>query len=173
MVYFGGFCMRYAGKVYRDLKVVFPREPAPGEADFLFFAKVMVFEEIVDVYNARMAYDDRLPEVVRRINLIHHVEETRHLAFGRRMVERLFNRYSKEWSPETLEGIRAYLQAYIAATWQEYYNPDAYSDAGIPQPRAVQRAAMAHEAQRSHRAQVIGKCANNLRAAGVLMEVHA
>jgi len=55
MVYFGGFCLRYAGKVYPDRKMVIPREYAPGEEDFLFFAKVMVFEEIVDVYNVRMS----------------------------------------------------------------------------------------------------------------------
>ena len=31
MVYFGTFCMKYAGKVYPDKKLVFPREYAPGE----------------------------------------------------------------------------------------------------------------------------------------------
>ena len=87
MVYFGGFCQRYAGKVYRDRKLMFPREYAPGEEDFLFFAKVLIFEEIVDVYNMAMAKDSRLPAIVRRINLAHHLEESRHLAFGRLFVK--------------------------------------------------------------------------------------
>ena len=62
MVYFGGFCTEYAGKVYPDRKVAFPREYAAGEEDFLFFAQVLIFEEIVDVYNVHLATDERLPD---------------------------------------------------------------------------------------------------------------
>jgi len=37
MVYFGGFCRKYAGKVYPDRKMTIPRDFAPGEEDFLFY----------------------------------------------------------------------------------------------------------------------------------------
>src|SRR5262245_1845399 len=46
MTYFGGFCLRYAGKIYADKKLAFPRPYAPGEEDFLFFTKILLFEKI-------------------------------------------------------------------------------------------------------------------------------
>jgi hypothetical protein len=134
MAYFGGFCTRYAGKVYPDRKLAFPREYAEGEEEFLFFAKVLIFEEIVDAYNVRMARDARLVPVVRQINQRHHDDETRHLAFGRRMVRDLHERYRPRWSRETREGLREAVAAYVLATWKEYHNPDVYRDAGLADP---------------------------------------
>jgi hypothetical protein len=144
MVYFGGFCGRYAGKVYRDRKVAFPREYAEGEEDFLFFAKVMVFEEIVDVFNVRMSKDERLEPIARRINAIHHLEETRHLAFGRAIAAELFDRHAPRWSAATRSSVAEYLAGYLRATWKEYWNPDVYADAGLPEPYEVARAAFEH-----------------------------
>lgn len=132
MTWFGGFCRRYAGKIYPDKKLAFPRQYAPGEEDLLFFAKVMIFEEIVDVYNIRMSKDERLDPLARRINLLHHQDEARHLAFGRKMVKDLFGKHRPAWSGETVEGIRKYLAGYLYATWREYYNPQVYSDAKVP-----------------------------------------
>src|SRR6185295_3917673 len=126
LVYFGGFCRRYAGKVYPDRKLDFPRKYAPGEEDFLFFARVLVFEELADVHNQRMAGDERLAPIARRINLIHHLEETRHLVFGRQIVAELFERHAPGWSSGVLDGLRGYLAAWIVATWREYYNPEVY-----------------------------------------------
>ncbi len=168
MVYFGSFCKRYANKVYPDRKMVVPREFAPGEEDFLFFTKVMVFEEVVDVYNLRMSNDERLVPIARQINQIHHREEARHLVFGREIVKRLFDHYAPTWSPETLRGIREYLQGYIVATWKEYYNPDVYKDAGLQDPYGIQQCAFDHERCRAHRRQVSEKCLGYLIENGLL-----
>ena len=157
MVYFGGFCTRYAGKVYPDRKMTISRDFAPGEEDFLFFAKVMIFEEIVDVYNMRMANDERLVPIVRQINLIHHREEARHLVFGRKIVKRIFEHYAPEWPRETLGGVREYLENYIVATWKEYYNPSVYKDIGLEDPFVVQQDAFRHECCLAHRRQVSEK----------------
>src|SRR5262249_36698380 len=108
MLYFGTFCARYAGKTYPDRKLAVPAEPPPKVADFLFFLKVAIFEELVDAYNVRMADDDRLVPVVRRINLMHHLDETRHLAFGRTVVQRLFEELRPTWSGDELASMRAY-----------------------------------------------------------------
>ena len=168
MVYFGGFCMRYGGKVYPDRKMVLPREFAPGEEDFLFFAKVMIFEEIVDVYNVRMSTDERLAPIARQINLIHHREEMRHLVFGREMVKRLFDHHAPEWTAETLRGVREYLAGYLTATWKEYYNPDVYKDAGLEDPYGLQQRVFADERCRKHRREVSGKCLQTLVKLGAL-----
>ena len=162
MVYFGGFCMRYAGKVYRDKKLVFPREYAPGEADFLFYVKVLIFEEISIEHNLRLSKDRRLPPIVRQINLMHYVEESRHLAFGRLQVKRLFQRYSTKWSRETLQGVSDYLKVYLESTWKEYYNPDVYRDVGLAEPSRVQEAAFVLPNSVKRRDEISKKCVDYL-----------
>ncbi|HET9234113.1 MAG TPA: diiron oxygenase [Candidatus Eisenbacteria bacterium] len=170
MVYFGGFCLRYAGRTYPDRRVVFPRDYAPGEEDFLFFAKVLVFEEIVDVYNVRMSRDERLAPVARAINTIHHREEMRHLVFGRQFTKLLWDEHSPRWSPETLLGVREHLTQYLGSTWREYYNPDIYRDLGLSDPYATAQEAFDHPAPRAHRLQVSARCIEYLVGEGILEE---
>jgi hypothetical protein len=131
--YFGTFCTKYA-RIYPDRKVTFPREYEPGENEFLFFAKVLVFEEIVDFYNVTMAADTRLATIVRTMNEMHHMDEVRHLAFGKITVIDLWERFSPKWSAQTRQQVSQYLGNYILATCREYYNPDAYRDAGLDDP---------------------------------------
>jgi len=169
-VWFAGFCLRYAGKIYPDRKVVFPREYAVGEEDVVFFAKVAIFEEIVDRYNVAMGGDDRLVAVARQINANHHAEETRHLVFGRRIVGHLWRRHSPGWPAETVAGVRSYLAAYLEATWREYYNPDIYRDAGFADPYATARQTWEHPAAVAHRRNLSRKCLSALYDAGVLEE---
>jgi hypothetical protein len=165
-VWFGTFCHRYAGKVYPDRKVAFPRDYAEGEEDFLFFAEVSVFEEIVDRYNVVMARDERLADVARRINDNHHTEETRHLVFGRRIVAELWRQWSGRWPAEVVARIRAHIAGFVTATWRDYYNPDVYRDAGLADPYAVARGAW--DATVAHRDGITARALRPLLAAGVL-----
>lgn len=173
MTYFGEFCLRYAKKIYTDKKMVFAREYAPGEEDFLFFAKIMIFEELVDVYNLRMSKDERLVPVVRMINRLHHTDETRHLAFGRQVVKELFATYSSKWSHEVLRNVRAYLAAYLQATWKEYYNPEVYQDAGLDNPYELRNRVYRSEQAIAHRQQVSQGCVRFLLDHQMLLEAPA
>jgi hypothetical protein len=179
MMYFGGFCTRYAGKVYPDRKMAFERDYAPGEEDFLFFVKVMIFEEIVDYYNVKMGVDDRLNSVARFINMMHHKDEARHLVFGRKVVTELFAQHSPTWSALTLQSVRDYINGYLEATWKEYYNPAVYKDAGLADVCKdagladvydLQKAAIAHPSSKAHRKKVSGSCVAFLLKNGILLE---
>jgi hypothetical protein len=170
MVYFGGFCMRYAGKVYPERKMMFPREFAPGEEDFLFFTRVMIFEEIVDVYNVRMSLDQRLAPIARQINAMHHRDEARHLVFGRKLVRSLFEEYKDKWEADTLALIRDYIAGYIRTTWKEYYNADVYKDAGLANPFDLRDRLFESEVAINHRKAVTGSCLKYLRDTGILLE---
>lgn len=170
MIYFAGFCERYAGKVYPEKKVEFPRDYAPGEKEFLFYARVYIFEEIVDAYNARMARDERLAEVARQINRIHHEEEARHLAFGRKMLAHLLEMHRPDWDTATLEGIRDYLAAYLDSIWREYYNPAVYRDCGFDNAYQLYETAWNHTENRAHRQSVSEKCTRYFASLGVIDE---
>lgn len=162
MLWFGTFCEKYAGKVYPETKISFPREYAPGEQEFLFFAKVVVFEELVDHYNVAMARDENLRPIVRQIHRQHHQDESRHLSFGREMAASLFEKHCKEsWDEETILGIQQYLSHYIITTWREYYNPAVYIDAGLENAFDVVESAW--EAGSEHRNKVSQKVLNFLK----------
>jgi hypothetical protein len=122
----------------------------------------------VDVYNARMAKDTRLPPIIRQIHFLHHRDEARHLVFGREYVKELFARYAPRWSSETRQGVGAYLAGYLAATWREYYNPDVYRDAGLADPFGLQQLALRAPACGEHRRQVTARATRYLLENDVL-----
>jgi hypothetical protein len=173
-IWFGTFCRRYAGHVYPDRTVSFARElasarePAPGEDDVVFFARVAIFEELVDRYNSVMGRDSRLAPVARQINARHHAEETRHLVFGRHVVEHLWNHHHPAWSDETVEGVRRHLAGYLLSTWRAYYNPDAYRDAGLAEPHALARSTWEHSGAVEHRRHLSTQALGWLGDLGVL-----
>lgn len=166
-VYFGGFCRRYA-HIYRSRQVAFPGSSFTAEQDdFLFFAKTMIFEEIVDYYNSSQAKDTRLHPIARFINAYHHAEESRHLVFGRRLTERLWQACAPAWGDEARESVREYLRAFVVMAWREYYNPDVYADCGLRDPWDVAESAWQAAAQRAHRRAASKRCLSVLRTAGI------
>jgi hypothetical protein len=168
MIYFGEFCMRYAGKIYAEKKWALARDYEAGEESFLFFAKALIFEEIVDAYNSRMARDETLAPIARQIHALHHADEARHLAFGRQLVTALFHAGAPGWSRQTLEGISDYLKAYLAATWREYSNPEVYRDAGLKDPWGLQARALESPHWRARRKSVGNGCVRYLFDQGIL-----
>jgi P-aminobenzoate N-oxygenase AurF len=165
-VYFGGFCTRYA-KVYRSRQVPVAGDDRPRDVeDFLFFAKAMAFEEIVDYYNQLQARDARLHPVARFINDNHHREETRHLVFGRALVSALWQ--AADWDTATRADLGDQLTEFLLASWREYYNPDVYADLGLADPWGAAEAAWASQAQRRHRRLASARCLGFLISLGVL-----
>jgi len=167
-IFFGGFCTRYA-RVYRSRQFSVNEEEVPRDVgDFLFFAKTMIFEEIVDHYNWLQARDERLHRVARYINRNHHVEEARHLIFGRQLVTELWR--TQQWDAQTVDDVRGYLAAFITSSWREYYNPDVYADAGLTDPWEAAETAWQSPAQREHRRTVTAKCLGFLASEKILPE---
>ncbi|MDV7223743.1 diiron oxygenase [Streptomyces prunicolor] len=167
-IFFGGFCTRYA-RVYRSRQFSVNEEEVPRDVgDFLFFAKTMIFEEIVDHYNWLQARDERLHPVARYINRNHHVEEARHLIFGRQLVTELWR--TQQWDAQTVDDVRGYLAAFITSSWREYYNPDVYADAGLTDPWEAAETAWQSPAQREHRRTVTAKCLGFLASEKILPE---
>ncbi len=165
-VWFATFCLRYAGAIYPERKVAFASDFCPQEEDLLFFARIVIFEQIVDAYNVAMGRDGRLAPVVRQINALHHADEARHLVFGQQLVAELWQRTS--WTPEQAERLREYLGAYLVAVWRDYYNPAMYADAGLDNPWALARQVWESDVARAHRQRISAKCVSYLLHAGVL-----
>ena len=170
MVMFGEFCNRYVGKVYPEKKITLSREYAKGEEEVAFYCKVMVVEELGDYYNLAIEKDERVDALVREINKVHHVDEARHLAFGRVQLAELFERYSPDWSADTLAGFRQWLADYLRASWGDYYNPTMYRDAGLADAYELRQLAMSHPAGVEFRKMASAKIVAYFIKTGLLAE---
>jgi hypothetical protein len=146
---FEAFCARHAGGTFADRAVAFPPPAgaaAEGSEDFLFFGRVVLFEDLVDRFNVACARDARLPASVREIHRRHHRDEARHLLFGREMLRRLWSAHRPGWPEATLAALAAQLRQFLAATWRELFSVDAYRAAGLERPLELRRAALASSA---------------------------
>ncbi|MGH3862061.1 diiron oxygenase [Actinokineospora sp.] len=140
MWFFAEFCKRYGRKIYP-----FPRLKTKVVADadlenFLVFSRILMFEEIVDYYNMRMAADETLHETIRQVNRIHHQDESRHIAFGRELVTLLFNRVRDRLDAGEIAQLSGYLREYRDFCVHSMYSLQAYEDAGIADPVAFRSA---------------------------------
>lgn len=134
MWFFSKFCLNYGHKIYEDKKFKLADFEQSDIENFLVFCRILIFEEIVDYFNIRMGKDKSLDPIIRKINQIHHQDESRHIAFGREIVKVLHNQLKQTHSPDKLLEVEHYLKRYISASINTFYNPIVYKDAGIPDP---------------------------------------
>ncbi|TCO44783.1 diiron oxygenase [Actinocrispum wychmicini] len=170
MWFFAEFCLRYGRKIYRQPGGGVPAlaETTPDVASLLVFVRILIFEELVDHYNSRMAKDDRLHETIRAINRIHHQDESRHIAFGRELVELLFADVQRTATEEQLAGISTYVQRYLTHSFESLFNPQVYRDAGIADPHDLRQTLLASPARVEAEDQVFRKTIKYLRNTGIL-----
>jgi hypothetical protein len=128
---FKRFCLVYGGKIFRDRQVRFPQEYLPGEENFVFFARALIFEEIADFYNRKLAGDDSLWLLVSAINRYHAEDEARHIAFGRLYVRAMWEELAEQWTPEAKARIAGSLKRYLHSVQRSYVNADMYRQLGM------------------------------------------
>lgn len=149
MWFFAQFCLRYGSKIYPDKTLKTPDASRDAETEsFLVFARILLFEELVDHFNMRMAQDESLPPIVRQLNRVHHQDESRHIAAGRHFVKALHARVAERLTPDALGELDAYLRRYMRAMIESLYNPAVYRDAGVPDPYAFRAALLEHPARK-------------------------
>lgn len=132
MIMFGMFCNQYIGKVYPEKKMVLDRQYKNKlEEEIVFFTKVMVVEEVGDFYNVKMMLDNAIHPLVKKINAVHHRDESRHLGFGRLHLNALCEQGLPQMSIEMRQGFSDWLAAYLKSSLHDFYNPTMYNDAGL------------------------------------------
>ncbi len=166
---FAKFCHRYAGKMYPDLAPAMIGDEE-AETDLLFFARIAVFEEIVDTFNRAMARDRHLAPVARAINRIHHLDEARHLAFGHQLLRDLVAARRDTWTGQHRVNVAKRLASFADRTWRSLFNPAVYTDAGLSNPFDLRRVAMASDAAHQRRDWALRGCRRLLARLDLAME---
>ncbi|MFB7029375.1 MULTISPECIES: diiron oxygenase [unclassified Streptomyces] len=169
MWFFAEFCLRYGGKIYR--------QPAGGAEtavpsdkiqSLLVFARILIFEELVDHFNSAMAEDERLHETIRGINRIHHQDESRHIAFGRELVNLLHQDLKQTATEEELDQVSTYLRRYMKHSFESLYHPQVYRDAGLERPHELRRALLESPARAEAELRTFRKTAKYLEKTGIV-----
>ncbi|HEX3131569.1 MAG TPA: diiron oxygenase [Thermoanaerobaculia bacterium] len=169
MWFFATFCLKYGKKIYIDKKIKIPAGEMPADIEsLLVFARVLIFEEIVDYFNLRMGRDESLHPIIRQVNAIHHQDESRHIAFGREIVKLLWDGVRERHPAERQQEIRDYLGRYLQASIQSLYSPAVYSDAGVPEPYKVRTALLADPVRREADVRVLKRTTDFFSSLGLI-----
>jgi hypothetical protein len=167
MWFFAEFCLRYGPKIYKQ-----PRGaetiPHYNAESLLVFARILIFEELVDHFNSKMALDEDLHDTIRQINRIHHQDESRHIAFGRELVRTLFGNFRDHATCEELAQISDYLKRYMNFSFESLFNPQVYRDAGVGKPLEVRRRLLGGPRRPEFEQQVFRKTLSFLTKNGLL-----
>ncbi|MDQ0585324.1 diiron oxygenase [Streptomyces rishiriensis] len=169
MWFFAQFCLRYGGKLYGaqpKLRADSVDHLSPPARELVVFARVLIFEEIVDHYNAHMATDETLPHIAREVNRVHHQDESRHVAFGRMIFVNLLDQVTRR-DPAEVPLVAQYLEKYLQYSVATLYNPAAYRDAGIPDALNLRRRALEHPARKAAHDRVLKRTRRFLEKSGV------
>jgi hypothetical protein len=157
MWFFAEFCNRYGGKIYSSPSLKLEGSQDAEVENFLVFARILLFEEIVDHFNLRLAEDESLHETIRQVNRVHHHDESRHIAFGRELVTVLYRRFCDRLSAEEQLQLETYLKRYIVFSLHSFYNPAVYRDAGFTDPLGVRSRIMADPVRKAAERKAIRK----------------
>jgi P-aminobenzoate N-oxygenase AurF len=150
MWFFAEFCLRYGGRIYPDRRMAFPAVERSAEVNnFIVFSQILIFEQIGDYFNARLAVDDTVPATVRQVNRIHHQDESRHIAFGAQLVSVLYDRVCRSRPAAEVRDAAVFVRRYIDFILQLLYSVEAYRDAGIMSPARFRSAVMADPARKA------------------------
>lgn len=146
MWYFAEFCNRYSGGLYPDM---FRPPGDPGRAlvdDCLVFARILIFEEIVDVWNKANAGCPSVDTFVRELNDAHRQDERRHVSFGRAIVRDVSAPLVEELTDRELQDLQTYVASYLNHLYRSFFNPRTYGEVGLNQPLRLRRLALASAA---------------------------
>ena len=85
-------------------------------------------------------------DLIRKVNEVHHHDESRHIAFGRQIVAMLHADLRDRLPADRLAALEQYLKRYMRSSVDSICEPLIYRDAGIPEPYAVRRKVLADPA---------------------------
>ena len=168
MWFFSQFCLQYGKKIYKNKQLRGKNEVQDANVKmFLDFSMILIFEEIGDFYNRKMKEDNRLPEIVRQISLVHYKDESRHLVMGKEVVKILHLKLRKTHSSRQLLAIECYLNQYIQSITELFYNPTVYCDAEISLPYQLRRDLLSCDVRQDFHKKVLKRINRFFEASGI------
>jgi hypothetical protein len=172
MWYFAKFCNQYAGKLYTDRSMALAEPAEPDISNFLIFARALIFEELVDVYNRRMGEDARLDPFIQEINRLHHSDEVRHIAYGRMYVDLFHQQLRARYPRSRMDEIEVALKRFIQLSILKLYSPSVYRDAGIDKPAQLRKSLIGDPVRIAYNESLMAPTAAWFEKVGILSDAN-
>lgn len=170
MWYFAKFCNDFAGRLYEDRAMTLAAPVEPDIDNFLLFARAVIFEELVDVYNRSMGEDKRLHPFLRELNNIHHLDEVRHIAYGRLYIDLVHRQLRDRYPKERIKAIEEIIKRFIQISILKLYSPAVYKDAGFERPARIRKALLSDPARIEYNEKLLAHTARYLAKVGILSD---
>ena len=126
------YCMRYHGSVFPDHS--FPIEQpkfSPEVDDILYWGRVYTIECYLGFFNQIGMKDPDLDTTARQINEFHLIDEVRHQAWDREMIEENLRRAKDKNLTSELQAVKELLLSYQEYICQTASNPGIYRTLGL------------------------------------------
>jgi hypothetical protein len=170
MWFFATFCHKYGGKIYQRRSLGFTDPGIPAADNFLVFSRLLIFEELVDFFNQQMGQDERLHPTIRQVNGVHHQDESRHIAFGRQIIDILHRDLRKRLPASDISALEVYLKRYLRASVDSLCDPAMYRDAGLSEPYALRRRVLADPAYHEYTQRILRRITSFMVHAEILSD---
>ncbi|WP_315833546.1 diiron oxygenase [Bradyrhizobium prioriisuperbiae] len=166
---FAQFCNRYGQKIYQPKGLSIGTMPFAEKelVAIIAFAQILIFESVGDHFNKFMMTDERLPAVVRSLNRLHHLDESRHIAMGHSLLTQLTERAKQACGEESVQGVARYLQKFMSSMMQLFYNPEVYHDAGIAEPYKLRSALLLDPGRANFHAEALSRASQFVAKSGL------
>ena len=169
MWFFATFCLKYGKKIYPSKRLHWSiEEVEPDIESFLVFSRILILEEVVDYFNYRLGKDESLDPIIRKVNSIHHQDESRHIAFGREIVRELYRQIRGRYPQSRLDELSTYLSRYITANIRSLYNPAVYRDAGLDDAFGVRTELLESPARKEAHRKILKRTTDFFANTGIL-----
>jgi hypothetical protein len=107
---------------------------SPEGEELLSFGRTFVLESFLDFMNQAVMTNDTLDATARQIHRFHHIDEARHMAFDRAVVETMAQRMLADGKEPEVRRIGAQLVAYGELSFARMSNPLVYRRLGLENP---------------------------------------
>lgn len=126
------YCLRYHGSVFpdRSFAVEHPKL-SPEVDDLLYYGRIYILESYLGFINNQAFNDPDLDSSARQVHEHHYMDEVRHKAWDRAMIEENFRRAESKNLSSELEAAKTLLNGYQEYIYQSSCNPAVYRSLGL------------------------------------------
>jgi hypothetical protein len=126
------YCTRYHGSVLPDhTYAVEQPKLSPEVDDILYWGRVLTLESFLGYFNQKSMTNTDLDTTARQIHEYHHIDEVRHQAWDKAMIEENLRRARAKGLDSELQSVKEMLIAFQEYIRQSTCNPAVYRALGL------------------------------------------
>lgn len=126
------YCLRYHGSVFpdRSFAVEHPKF-SPEVDDLLYYGRIYILESYLGFINKKAMNDADLDTTAQQVHAHHFMDEVRHKAWDKAMIEENLRRAKEKNLGSQLQAVKKLLATYQEYIYQSSCNPAVYRALGL------------------------------------------